>query len=40
MKKIDGIFLKYYLRYLEKPIIALSNANTQNNLNSTIVKKY
>ena len=37
-EKIDGIFLKYYLRYLEKPIIALSNANTQNNLNSTIVK--
>ena len=37
-KKIDHIFLKYYLRDLEEPIIALSNANTQNNLNSTIVK--
>lgn len=37
-EKIDGTFLKYYLRYLEQPIIALSNANTQNNLNSTIVR--
>ncbi|MGI6481655.1 MAG: restriction endonuclease subunit S, partial [Methanobacterium sp.] len=37
-EKIDDIFLKYYLKYLEQPIIALSNANTQNNLNSTIVK--
>jgi len=37
-KKIDNNFLKYYLRNLEEPIIILSNANTQNNLNSTIVK--
>jgi len=37
-KKIDNNFLKYYLRSLEEPIIILSNANTQNNLNSTIVK--
>ena len=37
-KKIDTIFLKYYLKNLEEPIITLSNANTQNNLNSTIVK--
>jgi len=31
-------YLKYYLNFLESPIIALSNANTQNNLNSTIIK--
>jgi len=37
-EKIDDMFLKYYLRYLEQPVIALSNANTQNNLNSTIVR--
>ena len=37
-KNIDSIFLKYYLRNIEEPIIILSNANTQNNLNSTIVK--
>jgi restriction endonuclease S subunit len=37
-KKINNNFLKYYLLSLEDPIIALSNANTQNNLNSTIVK--
>ena len=37
-KKIDTIFLKYYLKNLEEPIITLSNANTQNNINSTIVK--
>ena len=37
-KKIDPVFLNYYLRSLEEPIIILSNANTQNNLNSTIVK--
>jgi len=37
-KKIYTIFLKYYLKNLEEPIITLSNANTQNNLNSTIVK--
>ena len=37
-KKIDTIFLKYYLKNLEETIITLSNANTQNNLNSTIVK--
>ena len=37
-KKIDNSYLKYYLRNLEETIIALSNANTQNNLNSTIVK--
>ncbi|MCD6579957.1 DUF559 domain-containing protein, partial [bacterium] len=36
--KIDNNFLKYYLKNLEEPIILLSNANTQNNLNSTIVK--
>lgn len=37
-KRIQNTFLKYYLRDLEEPLIALSNANTQNNLNSTIVK--
>lgn len=37
-KKIRNKFLKYYLISLEETIIALSNANTQNNLNSTIVK--
>jgi len=37
-KKIDTTFLKYYLKNLEETIITLSNANTQNNLNSTIVK--
>jgi len=37
-KKIHNRFLKYYLNSLEEPTIALSNANTQNNLNSTIVK--
>jgi type I restriction enzyme S subunit len=37
-KRIHTNFLKYYLRFLEEPIIILSNANTQNNLNSTIVK--
>src|SRR3989344_7646440 len=37
-KKINNKFLKYYLISLEETIIALSNANTQNNLNSTIVK--
>ena len=37
-KRIQNTFLKYYLRDLEEPLIELSNANTQNNLNSTIVK--
>ena len=37
-KRIHNRFLKYYLISLEETIIALSNANTQNNLNSTIVK--
>src|SRR3989344_1386204 len=37
-KRIRNTFLKYYLRDLEEPLIELSNANTQNNLNSTIVK--
>ena len=37
-KKIENNYLKYYLRNLEETIIVLSNANTQNNLNSTIVK--
>lgn len=37
-KKIHNNFLKYYLISLEETILVLSNANTQNNLNSTIVK--
>lgn len=36
--RINNSYLRYYLKFLEEPIIALSNANTQNNLNSTIVK--
>jgi len=35
---VDNIFLKYYLNKLEATIIALSNANTQNNINLWIVK--
>ena len=37
-RRIDKDFLKYYLRDVEDVIITLSNANTQNNLNTTIVK--
>lgn len=35
---IDLFYLKYYLIFLEDPILSLSNSNTQNNLNSSIVK--
>jgi type I restriction enzyme, S subunit len=37
-KKINNNILKYYLKSLEETIVVFSNANTQNNLNSTIVK--
>ena len=37
-KKIDKFYLKYYLEALREHIIVFSNANTQDNLNSTTVK--